>query len=135
MEKKSGNQSDKRLTLMGKNMPDWVYDRLSEKRDRKELTAYVTSLVEREEQFNQLLAQLSNLALLPAMSVKLDQLVSGGVVAPVQPMVPLQQVQEEEEAEAESIEDKVHEGDIEISENVESVGVDEDDFGSPTYNF
>ncbi|PER55701.1 hypothetical protein CN495_08080 [Bacillus thuringiensis] len=134
MEKKSGNQSDKRLTLMGKNMPDWVYERLSEKRDRKELTAYVTSLVEREEQFNQLLAHLSNLALLPAMSVKLDQLVSGGVVAPVQPMVPLQQVQEEE-AEVESIEDKVHEGDIEISENVESVGVDEDDFGSPTYNF
>lgn len=132
MEKKSGNQSDKRLTLMGKNMPDWVYERLSEKRDRKELTAYVTSLVEREEQFNQLLAQLSNLALLPAMSVKLDQLVSGGVVAPIQPMVPLQQVQEEE---PKTLEDVVHEGDIEISDNVEAIGVDDDDFGGTNYDF
>lgn len=125
-------QSDKRLTLMGKNMPDWVYNRLSGKRDRKELTAYVTSLVEREEQFNQLLAQLSNLALLPAISIKLDQLVSGGVMTPISPIVPVQQMHEEE---PKTVEDVVLEGDINISDTVEAVGVDEDDFGGANYDF
>ncbi|PGT90088.1 hypothetical protein [Bacillus thuringiensis] len=124
-------QKDKRLTLMGKNMPDWVYDRLIEKSERKEMTAYITGLVEREELFNQVLSQLSNLSLLPIMSAKLDQLTMGGYVPPVQPLQPMQQEVEEPK----KLEEVVPEGDIQISATVEAVGIDEDDFGSGGRDF
>ncbi|MFV1457690.1 hypothetical protein, partial [Bacillus mycoides] len=81
----SGKERTKRFTLTGKNMPDWVYDKLEEKSERKEATAYIVGLLEKEAMFNRIIEQMGNLSLLNGINEKLDAIIGGNVelVAPV----------------------------------------------------
>lgn len=126
----SGRERTKRFTLTGKNMPEWVYDKLEEKSERKEATAYIVGLMEKEAMFNRIIEQMGNLSLLNGINDKLDAILGGNieVSAPTVTFTKKEEVKVEPEKE-ERLPEAVPEGDIHISEEVESVGIDEDDFG------
>ncbi|NWO12689.1 hypothetical protein [Virgibacillus sp.] len=56
------NKEKKRLTLTGNKMPEEIYKKLEELGSTRRLTPYIVSLVEKEQQTNQLIESLSSVA-------------------------------------------------------------------------